>query len=268
MRYPLAEIMVLSLLLPLFCSIEVDAVEEAQFDEGEWLKPTIGTFDISIENESGTFKFRSNVEGGSPPGTDHLNITLGMLNGTEIDLIDGFWIGEGGIILFGNGWKLEALGNASDPWSAWKFRAEITFPMDADLDTILDLFGLFTGEEGGPDVLENGTMPDIDIEDALKALSEMRIYIVARSWNGTGAWGQERRDITDELALELLTFAVNEGLVQEMDDDTSDDDPDDDDTSEKDGSLLIVVSGFAAVLLFIAAITSAVFIFRGRDREG
>ena len=233
MSYRLAEIMVLSLLLPLLiCSIEVEADGEVRFDEGEWIKPTIDTFDISIENDSGTFRFRSNVVGGSPPGTDHLNLTLGVFNGTGADLNDGFWIGEGGIILFGNGWKLEALGNASNPWSAWKFHAEITLPMDADPDTILDLFGFLTGEEGAPDIVGNGTMPDIDMEDTLKALSEMRIYVVARSYNGTGAWGQEGRDITDELALELLTFAVNEGLVQEMDDDTSDDDLDDDDLFE------------------------------------
>ncbi|MFO8051818.1 MAG: hypothetical protein R6V01_09005 [Thermoplasmatota archaeon] len=235
--------------------------ETIEFQDGEWSRPHISNFDISMENDSGIFVFSLDMEGSCPPGTEDLQLTFGTLNGSTVEVMDDLWIEEGESMLLGNGYVLEKLGNGSDPWSSWRFHAGLSFPMDMDLDSIMEMVTAFTGEDpGGIEMPDNETLPGFDVEGTLEKLSETQIYVIARAYNKTGAWGQDRMDVTNDLLLEVISFLSSEDLLPDTDDDDTGVEEEDQDTSEKDNGVLIAAFGGAAVIFLAAALITTFFI--------
>lgn len=259
------------LLLIFFSGLNISAVgaeDDISYDRGIWHSPEITSFDISVSNDSGTFKFRMDLRGTAPPGTEHVELSAGVANGTRIDIFDEIWVEEGNFMLFGNGYKLETLGDESEPWSNWSFHASLTVPMDMDLDLLTDLLGGIIGFDiGDLDITENGSIPDFDAGELLQDLAETEIFAISRAYNSSGAWGQDAMEVTDDILIELLSFASDEGWISDPGSDDDDDDTvvEEEQTDEGNAVLIAAAAGLAVLLLISIIITVAFVMIKTRS---
>ncbi|MGA1849175.1 MAG: hypothetical protein ACMUHB_07530 [Thermoplasmatota archaeon] len=242
-----------------------------ELEQGGWDMPDISQVDVSIKNATGFYQLNFAVEGTSVPGTERIEVTFGGLNGTEIEVADEMWFSEETNFQIFNNWiLLQGTGNSTDEWSTWTF--EINFAISSTnglmgaIESLSNLPGL--NFDLGNFSLEEF---DMDAANVTQAIAEMKFYFIARSYNETGSWGQEARDITGQVQTALLGFLIDEGLIEGPSDDDDQEPPDDDTESEDEGKEistgLIVGISLAGVVFMIAAISVGVVMVLRRSKK-
>jgi hypothetical protein len=238
--------------------LNIKADEPLQLEQGGWMRPSIDEAGLVMENVTGIFRFSLNASGTSPEGTERVEITLGVLNGTEIELAENLWFKEGvvNLLIYGN--TLEQV-EGTYPWSDWFFEVWFTIPSNEGIEgAVSRLSGFFGVDMSNLSMEEAGnySMEDIDIQSLTEMFQDNRFYLIARSYNETGAWGQEAFDLTDHMYTALLQFLIDEGLIENpfADDDDDGEEPlDDDNEKEKENGS---VSSWILIGIFIIGVTT------------
>jgi hypothetical protein len=244
-----------------------------ELEQGGWERPTISQVDVSIKNETGFFQLNFAVQGTSEPGTESVEVTFGSRNGTGIDLADEMWFTEETNFQIFNNWiLLEGNGNSTNPWSTWSFEINFALPSTGGLEEAIASLSMIPGLD-----LDLGNMSlegiDMDAANITQALAEMQFFFVARSYSGTGAWGQEAFEITGQVQTALLGFLIDEGLIEgpSTDDDEEPDDDgleeEDDDQKEVNTGLIIGISLVGIVLLLTAVAIAVVLVLRKSKKD-
>jgi hypothetical protein len=229
------------------------ADETPELEQGGWQKPTIEIAELELKNSTGMFKFKLNASGTSPEGTNRVEITFGELNGSKIEVAEDLWIEEGitNLIIFGSTLvQLEGPYN----WSDWNFDIWMNVPSGGGIEGAISRLGGFFGLDTG-----NFSSEDMDIQNLTEMFQDNRFYLISRSYNATGAWGQTAYDLTDHIYTAILQFAIDEGWIDDPFADDDDDDivpPEDDDQGKEKNE----VSPWILIGIFVVGITALLIV--------
>lgn len=253
--------------------MENDPLKETSHNEGP--KVAIGEVELDLNNESGSFSLNLGISGNAEIGTDHVNISLALYNGTG-EFSGCVWIEPMDISLLGMGVYLQGTGEDGDPWTGWEMMVDLSIPNDmgpkSALGLILTLFGI--SEDRIP--LQNLSIADLidtfgssgdGIDDPTDLMDIGSVVLIARAYDSMGNWDQDDRDITLEIMMEAVEFAISEGLIDDIfpGDDESPDEVDSSDGEKKgDRTAEWILLSAGAVLFTVSLVGSVIFLALGR----
>lgn len=221
-------------------------------------KTDIIDVEISLENQTDFIVIKVIVNGTAGPGTDHVNVTALIDNGTGPE--ETVWLEETEFRLFGNEMTLKGIGSGEEEWSRWILRITLSIPKDGNLSSTLDMFGLLFGfddintEDVPSDIGDIEDIGEIDLND-----TGMDIYIMARGVSDNGTYGEDMVLITDDIITALNDFLNPVIPVDDTDDDVLEPEEEDD---EKDLSPLIVIAIFILGLALVLGSIGVILVIR------
>lgn len=267
-------IALISLLLTLVpCSssisleMEDDPLREASENDGP--EVAIEDVELDLRNISGSFSLDLGISGSAGALTDHVNISLALYNETG-EFSGCLWIEPSEISLLGI-MEISLLGTGDeDAWTEWEMIVNLSIPYDMELGSTLGLILPWLGIPADQIPLQNLSIADLmgtfgsfgdGVGDPGDILDLGSIVLVARAYDAAGNWYQDDRDITMEVMIAVLEFAISEGL---MDPATPGDDQEEDDSSEGEGkgdqtSEWVLLSA-GAVLLTVSLVGAVIFL--------
>ncbi|MGA1822651.1 MAG: hypothetical protein ACMUIG_08990 [Thermoplasmatota archaeon] len=216
--------------------------------------------DIEIENQTDFIVIKVNMNGTAGAGTDHVNVTALIDNGTGPQ--ETIWLEEMEVKFFGNEVTLKGTGTGDNKWSSWILRISLSISKSGNLSATLEFLSMIFGfddvdfDEIPSDMGNMEDLGELNLSD-----SGIDIYVMARAVADNGTYGEDTVLITDE-----IITALNEFINPVIPDDGDDDVPVDDGDGEDDGKLnpLIIVAilllgiglviGSAAVIIIIRKI--------------
>ncbi len=264
----------LSLLItfvPSFSSISLEMEEDPleESSQGEGPEIAIEDVEIDLRNRSGYFSMDLGIFGNAEVGTDHVNISLIIYNGTG-DFIGCIWIEPMDISLLGMmGVSLRGTGEDEGPWTGWEMIVNLSIPNDMEPESALGLILTLFGISGDQIPLQNLSIADLidtfvssggGIDNPGDLMDMGSIVLVARAYDSMGNWDQEDRDITLEVMMAAVEFAISEGLIDGISpgDDEDPDEADSSDGQEKEGHVAEWVLLSAGAVLFAVSLVGYV----------
>ncbi len=267
-------IALLSLLItfvPSFSSISLEMEEDPLTESSQSEGPEIAIEDVDVDlrNRSGYFSMDLGISGNAGVGTDHVNISLILYNGTG-DFSGCVWIEPMDISLLGMiGISLLGTGEGEDPWTEWEMRVNLSIPYNMELGSALGLILPWLGIPGDQIPLQNFSITDLmdafgssgdGIEEPGDIMDLGSIVLVARAYDSMGNWHQKDRDITMEVMIAALEFAISEGLIDDIGpgDDENPDEADSSEGKEKGDQTVEWILLSAGAVLFTASLVGSV----------
>ncbi len=249
MRTKLQAVILISLMGMMIISsgMVVWGEDTPELEQGGWDRPEIDNVELEIKNSTGIFKFTLDANGSAPEGTERVEVTFGGLNGTNIEVAEDFWFEEGTVFLFIYGSTLEQE-EGPYAWSNWSFDVWFSMSANGGIEGAISQIGSMFGVETGNISTEN-----FDLANLTTALAETKLYFIARSYNETGAWGQEAFDISDHFYTAILQFMIDEGMLE---DPFADDDDEVPIETEEEGKKKSGLSPLVLIAIFVIGIVS------------
>ncbi len=161
-------------------------------------------------------------------------------------------------------------GSPEDPWTSWYFVMKLYIPLLDDpngtLEMVADLLGM-GGDQGN-------ITEELEYGDMLEGLEESKMRFFARGYASNGSWGQDSRDITMMLMVEVGRFALSEGWIDADDlpfpinpgDDDDEGDPDTDESDKEGFTTFAYVLMGAGGLFVLAGVIIAVVLMLSKRR--
>lgn len=276
MRYgQLTMITLISLLItlvPYSSSISLEMEEDPLkgTSETDGPKVTIGDVELELGNRSGSFSLDLGISG-SAEVADHVNVSLALYNRTG-EFSGCLWIEPMEISLLGM-IEISLLGTGGDEgeWTEWEMIVNLSIPYNMELGSALGLILPWLGISGDQIPLQNLSIADLidtfgssgeGIDDPGDIMELGSIVLVARAYDSMGNWYQNDRDITLDIMIAALEFAISEGLFDPNN--PGDDDQDEDDSSngrEKgDQTAEWILLSAGAVLFTVSLVGSVIFL--------
>ncbi len=246
--------------------MEDDPLKETSQNEGP--KVAIRELELDLKNRSGSFCLDLGIFGNANVGTDHVNISLALYTGTG-DFSGCIWIEPMDISLLGMGVSLQGTGEDVDPWTSWEMIVNLSIPNDMEpesaLGIILTLFGISNDQAplqnlSIEDLIDSFGLSGDGIDNPADLLDLGSIILVARAYDSMGNWYQDDRDITLEIMIAAVEFAISEGLMDDIvpGDDKKTDGDDSSDEGEKGDQTAEWVLLSAGAVLFTASLVGFV----------
>ena len=235
--------MILVLLLTAFPWDQGAGGEEPVFSENA-PEPDIEDFSMVLENKTESYFLEIDVTGSVSGNAEQVNLSLVIQNETE--KMEGLWLEPMDQSLLFFELRLEGIGPTDNPWASWEFYFMLNIPKGDDLWEIIEFIG------GGEDLNLSGINQtldpeEIDPDELARQLSELKVEVIARALSGNGTYGEDRMDVTMDVAGAISSFFLG-------DDDKPVDG--DDGTVEKDdggdsGWVLYVMISAGVLLLMV-----------------
>ena len=268
----IALISLLVILVPYSSSIslemEDDPLKEASENDGP--KIVIEDVELDLRNGSGSFSLDLGISGSAAALTDHVNISLALYNGTG-NFSGCLWIEPMDISMLGMvGISLLGTGDDEGAWTEWEMIVNLSIPYYMELGSTLGLILPWLGIPADQIPLQNLSIADlmgafgssgegIDYPGDIMDLGS--IVLVARAYDGMGNWYQDDRDITLDIMIAALEFAISEGLIDST---APVDDPDEEDSSDGGGkgdrTAEWVLLSAGAFLFTVSLVGSVIFL--------
>ncbi|MCK5773753.1 MAG: hypothetical protein KAH57_08185 [Thermoplasmata archaeon] len=268
----IALISLLLTLVPSFSSIslemESDPLKEASENDGP--EVAIEEVELDLRNISGSFSLDLGISGSSGALTDHVNISLALYNKTG-EFSGCLWIEPSEISLLGM-MDISLLGTGDEgAWTEWEMAVNLSIPYDMELGSTLGLILPWLGIPTDQIPLQNLSIADLmgtfgssgGAREPGEIMDLGSIVLVARAHDAEGGWYQDDRDITMEVMIAVLEFAISEGLIDDIGP-GDDENPDEADSSEGEGkgdqTAEWVLLSAGAVLFIISLVGAVIFL--------
>jgi len=253
-----ASIIMVSLLA--ICSLDpgIDGGEPVPSEDAP--EPEIEDFDMVLENKTDTYFLEIEIIGTASGNAEQVNLSLVIENETE--KMEGFWLEPTNQSFLGMfEVSLEGTGPEEDQWSSWEFYFMLNIPKGEDLLELIELIG------GGQDMNLsefNQTLDpeEIDPDEVARQLSELKVELIARALSGNGTYGEDRMDVTMEIASAVSSFFLGE--EDEPGEDRDEENIEDQGENDNDGWFIYVI---LVVVLLVILITLLIILLISLKRR-